>query len=548
MYKILIAEDESEMRNLLVKYINKKPDMEVVGSVVNGCEALEKVREIRPDIVITDIFMPVMNGLEFLTAAAEEKFPLKAVIISGYDTFEYAKKAISLGVADYLLKPFDPSELDQVLNKITEELKSQQQLRENMRMLKKEATEREALVQEKMLLDLLAGKKLPENADSCILDGKGYCTVCLLKFPAYMTSEEWNMEKRENIEELISVLRGNYVPEEIKIFGLSLDQNGLILVMAGVMPTRQLFFHKIKTGIERAQASMQKYYHLRLICVLGEICDNWKKLADSYQKALNVWKRIATMETTLFICEPNEEEKKCIGEEKYAGDYTDQIRKQKEDILLAVKMGRQEEYLDGLEQLITFYAALAPGKIDFAALSAQELFFTLFEELEKIQLDSDEEIRIAEIREWFKKKIEHASLLEIKELLKHYFAICAPIFQKNQGKQQKKLLAENVKMLIENYLDFEELTLEWIAEQLHFSPTYIRQLFRQETGEKVAEYIIRKRMEKAAKLLLKTDMKILDVAYACGYSNQRYFASSFKKYYECTPTDFKKMMEEQNGK
>ena len=94
-------------------------------------------------------------------------------------------------------------------------------------------------------------------------------------------------------------------------------------------------------------------------------------------------------------------------------------------------------------------------------------------------------------------------------------------------------------------MDFEDLTLEWIAEQLHFSPTYVRQIFRQETGEKVAEYIIRKRMEKAAKLLLKTDMKILDVARICGYSNQRYFASSFKKYYECTPTDFKRMMEEQ---
>ena len=121
-------------------------------------------------------------------------------------------------------------------------------------------------------------------------------------------------------------------------------------------------------------------------------------------------------------------------------------------------------------------------------------------------------------------------------------------FSEKSGEAAKKLLAENVKVLIENHLDFEELTLEWIAEQLHFSPTYIRQLFRQETGEKVAEYIIRKRMEKAAKLLLKTDMKILDVAYSCGYSNQRYFASSFKKYYECTPTDFKKMMEEQNGK
>ena len=71
MYKILIAEDESEMRNLLVKYINKKTDMEVIGSTVNGQEALELVRQTRPDIVITDIFMPVMNGLEFLTAAIE---------------------------------------------------------------------------------------------------------------------------------------------------------------------------------------------------------------------------------------------------------------------------------------------------------------------------------------------------------------------------------------------------------------------------------------------------------------------------------------------
>ena len=138
MYKILIAEDESEMRNLLVKYINKKPDMEVIGSAVNGREALELVRQTRPDIVITDIFMPVMNGLEFLTAATEENLPLKAVIISGYDTFEYAKKAISLGVSDYLLKPFDPTELDHVLNKMTEELKSQQRPRQmKMRMFLK---------------------------------------------------------------------------------------------------------------------------------------------------------------------------------------------------------------------------------------------------------------------------------------------------------------------------------------------------------------------------------------------------------------------------
>lgn len=104
MYKLLIAEDESEMRNLLVKYIRRaQPDLEVVASAVNGKEALAFAREFRPDIVLTDISMPVMDGLEFLNAAFSEGILQKAVIISGYDEFEYARKAIALGVSDYLL-------------------------------------------------------------------------------------------------------------------------------------------------------------------------------------------------------------------------------------------------------------------------------------------------------------------------------------------------------------------------------------------------------------------------------------------------------------
>ena len=104
------------------------------------------------------------------------------------------------------------------------------------------------------------------------------------------------------------------------------------------------------------------------------------------------------------------------------------------------------------------------------------------------------------------------------------------------------MIVEHIKSVIEYNLEKEDLTLEWIAEQMHFSSTYIRQLFKQKTGERVMEYVIRKRMEKAAELLLKTDLKIQEIAAACGYSSQRYFASSFKKYYDSTPTDFKAMM------
>lgn len=541
MYRILIAEDETEMRNLLVRYIGRKnAEMEVVGNAVNGEEALRLARELKPDIVITDIFMPVMNGLEFLKAANEEKMPLKAIIISGYDTFEYAKQAISLGVSDYLLKPFDPSELDQVLDKILSELNSQKMLRENMQILQAKINEKELVFREKILRDMMIGKNVSDRDGRNIFGDSHFYTVCLLKLPMYMTSEKWNMENQKNIEELISVLKGNYVPKELIIYGLNFQKNGVICAVAGNAVEQQRFLQKIKRGLNHLQNSMQKYYHIPLICVIGKICETWRLLSESYESALSIWRQIDSEKQALLVW--GEEDKN----ETYAEDVkgTEKIRRLKEEILFEIKTGRKEAYLEDFEKLISLYAAVSPRKIDFVILSVEELCYTLYEDIEKSQKNTNEIIKLEGLQKQLKSRLESASLLEIKVVLKEYLETCGEWYCKVKDFQQKTQITEQVKKLIETNLANEELTLEWIAEQIHFSPTYIRQMFRQETGEKIAEYIIGKRMEKAARLLLKTDMKILDIAYNCGYSNQRYFASSFKKYYECTPTDFKKMMEE----
>ena len=142
-----------------------------------------------------------------------------------------------------------------------------------------------------------------------------------------------------------------------------------------------------------------------------------------------------------------------------------------------------------------------------------------------------------------KEQITNSSLLDIQAVLKEYIARCCRLVVANQEKYQADRIVESVKYLIERNLDFENLTLEWLSAQLNFSANYVRQVFKQKTGESFMEYQIPKRMEKAGSLLKDTDMMIQDVAKACGYSNQRYFASSFKKYYACTPTAFKTMME-----
>lgn len=547
MYKLLIAEDESEMRNLLVKYIRRvQPDLEVVASAVNGKEALAFAREFRPDIVLTDISMPVMDGLEFLKAAFSEGILQKAVIISGYDEFEYARKAIALGVSDYLLKPFDPQELSDVLDKVREELGRQKVLLDNMQLLKEKVDVNETLLREQILRDIILGKRT-ECPDAEILDTAAafYC-VCLLKLPLYQEDGRWKLDCQENVEELVQVLSDGCIHKDISVQGLSFEENGAILLLSGNAQKKNQFYLKVKNGIEHLQKSMEKYYDVRLICVVGGIYEEWTNMHLSYEETLAVWKGLTSTDQWLIFCE---EEKENPAQEKNQTELTGsskKIQKLKEQILLSVRIGKEEESMRCLDELIQVYASLAPRKTDFVAISAEELVYAIFNEIEQNHIRLDAEKTNEEIQRQIKQKLHHASLLEIKELLKNYFALCHKPFLEHKDRQQSEVIVEHIKSVIEYNLEKEDLTLEWIAEQMHFSSTYIRQLFKQKTGERVMEYVIRKRMEKAAELLLKTDLKIQEIAVACGYSSQRYFASSFKKYYDSTPTEFKAMMSRLN--
>lgn len=540
MYKILIAEDESEMRNLLIKYIKKEePDMEVVGGAVNGKEALRLTQLYRPDIVITDIAMPVMDGLEFLQEAAKISIPLKVVIISGHDEFDYAKKAIALGVSEYLLKPFVPLELKKVLDKIKKELERQNILLDNMKLLKEKVDGSETLIKESILRDIVSGKRdIPEPTTDILDTGADYYCICLLKLPIYFTAAGWNMEKRDNIEELVKILSGGCIHKDIQVQGLSLEDNGAILILAGRALEKQQFFYKVRDSIKHLQQSMEKYYEVRLICIIGGIYVEWRKLSNSYEETLKVWKGLTSTDKSLIICG---EEKRDTSSKEFV-DSSKQIKNLKEQILLSVRMGKREESIEYLDELIQVYASISPRKTDFVAISAEELVYGIFNEIEQNDIRLDRKRTNEEIQSQMREQLRNASLLEIKELLKSYFEMCHKSFLANKDRRQTEVIVEHIKNLIEGNLELEELTLEWISEKIHFSSTYVRQIFKQKTGERILEYVIRKRMEKAGSLLRKTDLKIQDVAEACGYSNQRYFASSFKKYYGCTPTEYKLML------
>lgn len=234
MYRVIVADDEGYVRDLLVKSLARiSLDLEVVAAVSNGREALEKAIEWKPDIVITDIAMPFLDGLELIARLQEAGIASKTIIISGYDEFNYARRAISLGVKDYLLKPFLPKDLEEVLGKAVQELDSQRSLMQNLSLLKEQAGNRAMLAREKGLKDLLEGRPIPKDQELIEL-GVNLSGHWFLAGVIRLDGAFWNFENQKGVEEFLMLAgEGGYFPKDIRMYGVSFDGANLAAMWCG---------------------------------------------------------------------------------------------------------------------------------------------------------------------------------------------------------------------------------------------------------------------------------------------------------------------------
>ena len=533
MYRAMVVDDEDYIRDLLVKNIRESvPGVEVVAVAGDGREALKSALEQKPDIIITDISMPFMNGLELIKELQRAGINSKNVVISGYDEFDYARQAISLGVKDYLLKPFLPRELRDVLVKIMEELDRQNALQQNMSMLHEQALRRAGIVREKALRNLLEGH---ENQDGDIeLNGN-----CYMAGVIHLTGGTWDFATQEKVEEFLMLIRDGYFSEDMEIYAVSFDGSQLAAVWCGSSEHEAVFVGKVRKGIEKIQSSFNKYYQIQLTCALGRPYPAKSELAKSYREAMAVWR--GTLEAgsaVLFYGEDGEVKGNGVNAE--AGT-TGQIRDWKNQIRLSVRTGQAGEALRQLDGLMKCYASLANKKNDYISVSVRELVYAIQGDMEGAGYDRDDTESTAHMQ----KRMDYGSLAEMKEMLADYIEKCCAVVSRHSDETKTSVMVKQIRLLIDSNIKNPELDLEWLAAQVHFSISYVRQGFKQYTGEGIGEYLIRKRMEQAGMLLQRTGLRIQEVAAECGYDNQRYFASSFKKYYGCTPTEFKKAVEEE---
>lgn len=495
MLKVLIVDDEPLVLEGLRTMIDwEKHGFEVCGEALNGIDAMRLIQEIKPELVLTDINMPVINGIELITRINETMVrPPRFVILSGYDDFKYARAALRQRVNEYLLKPIDDEEIEALLCRVTPLIQAEIASSES-------ANKRQSLIINSIINRLIQGEYnenleiLSRNTMKLQTDAE---LVCILIEPTSIA-----IHINHQIEE--------YFPSGLSCFFQDGAGRSGIIVQSASIPNEGMtdaMTQMQKDLIEKFQESFLLAVSNRMVGV--------QSIREIYLQALEVWnQKHHTEKSEVFYFN---ELRKVTNEDEdsHEGDLIVLL-----DMFDSYDTERIESYIK--EVFASFENNLLNIKVVQAKVAHLEL--TICRSIAQMNGDPD----------WIMSKLrkEYGNMSDLGDytnLSKYVYTLC---IQTATYLSELKLQNEgNTIYNVIQYVDHEfrnKLKLQDLARQFHINSTYLGQLFRRETGQSFSEYLNAKKIEEAQSLLKRTQLKISDIAVQVGFSNTDYFIDKFK--------------------
>jgi len=506
---VLVVDDQRLSRAGIVKMIDwERLGLRLAGESANGRDALDRMSELEVDVVVTDVRMPVLDGLQLIEKAKELYPHVAFLVISGFDDYAYVRKSIQLSVADYLLKPVDKNELNSLLEDLigkTREArdKAAAQLHKTREQFFRLLLEG-AYDDEERLREDWSDIRLPEEEEFFVA--------------AIFDSDD---EPRKVLERL------RLLAERCELFLMRTRGDGYGLIAAG----KAELMEELRSAL-RATLSDRSVYRLAGI---GTIAQGIVPLRESIAKAYEAYALQASLpDGPLSLPASSEgppEDKPTVSLPLNAAWEREWFILIKQGNLAAIQdkindLGRMataaspasESSPDWLESLYP-YALLRGAKEMFEAGLVEEQAYL-------------EAFRIA-------KKLPHVAGTAAKQdVLADYFARCLDREPQEQAKKIKEAV-EKAKAFVDAHYD-QQINLTDLALSYYMSPGYFSTLFRQHTGSNFLEYLTRLRMDHARRLIAANpEGKIGDIAIRCGYQDLKHFRKLFKRYTGLTPLQYK---------
>jgi len=538
MYNLMLVDDEEHVREDLLKEIDwGENGIRIVGCAENGREAMELAERTAPDIVVTDIRMPFMDGLQ-LAEWLRAHHPLtRIVILTGFDEFDYAQKAIRLHIDEYVLKPFSAADLVQALSKVKLQLDEEVAARENVNVLRDHYRRSLPVLRESFLVSLVTRRLRPADlADKArqygvSLSGRSFvASVLHVEEPAASEEVQPHSLRNSGDPELKQFAVYNIAGEIAERRGLGtifLHNEKVVLLTALGEAGQPADLQEAMNALEEIRQSVDKYLKLTLTIGVGTEAGDPADLKYSYEDAVLAldYRPIHGSGRILWIGDM----------EKRAGEPLRFDEWKESALTRSLKVGTPDEIKVAVEQVFSGF----PETTSYAELQIfhLELLTAVMKAARDAGAAPDDETT-AELILPYAKIHPFASLDEAKQWVT---ALCVRVrgsIASDRISAHQNLVQEAITYTREHFRD-PDISIARLCERLHISAGYFSTIFKKETKTTFVAYLLQLRMEEAARLLRATDLRAFEISEQVGYSDPNYFSFCFKKQFGLSPKEYR---------
>jgi two-component system response regulator YesN len=535
MIGLLMVEDEEAIRRKLIHNVDWAEHDLAVESAVNGLDALETLeRNPAIRIVVTDIQMPKMNGIELIREIKRRDYPMKMVVISGFAEFEYARESIELNVADYLLKPFASWRLLEVVLRLKNEILQEETKKSELNILLEQLKQNREALREKLLMDLIGGNCLSENADAQ-LEFLGFASLrnrdflaAVIEIPENQLAEVHEEDKYLLNIQFFRLVKQFFSASSYDHYIVNYRRNQSVVILFNPDPELPMRLEEILNQLHLA-------LNTALSCGVGHPYRELADLSISYKEACSAsqYRYLYGPNRVFSINDLNLDKPSChkifyqiyrhriFDDLKIGADYA--VREGLEDLIREIRNSKMSAELSKIVGgNLVLLACATLNELGYNAMDIVGSDFLILQQIGRAE-----------------------SLDQLEAILSGFFAtIQSRVYQKRSSLNHQ-LIEEVRRYLDENFAS--NITLSATADHHKISPSYLSLLFAEITGKKFIDYLTERRIKKAQELLKHSEMKVYEISGAVGYNDSFYFSNCFKKLTGVSPSDYRESMRESPG-
>jgi two-component system response regulator YesN len=480
--------------------------------------ALPLLSMIKPDVLITDIKMPFMDGLQ-LSKIVRERMPwVKIVILSGHDEFDYAREAIHLGVTDYLLKPVTVQKLQNTLQNLSIQLDEERKVQEKQRKLAEQVSENQAMLRDRLLFKMIVGAVSPteaiEKGQMLGLDlSARYYQVVILKIELGDRTEQYDYDEYRKFQNVVAGLS----EKDPDIFALKRDWGDMILLIKGstlefLEEQRDLLLEEIRREVAKTR--------YQLTIGVGASKSHIADLNQSFVEALEMVQNPASAG-------------------KNASPAFDGAELPKVDKLAVenfLRFGMKDDFDEFFDANLRTLGEKALKSSLVKNYILMDVVLAVSNTVNDLGGDVDKVLpELGSIE---------TVMSDIKTMEQLRDQVCRMLlsvleYRDSKPNDQYKELIHRAKDYINLHYTDHELSLHEVALHVNLSASHFSLVFSHEAGQTFKEYLTEVRINKAKELLRMTSLRSAEIAYQVGYNDPHYFSSVFKKHTGLSPMEFR---------